>query len=285
MHYVTITIILLKESYEIYFKENFPTDLQNTNYTTQSTSTTSLNENTVFRSTTTLIEEITYNQYKTAFSLNNITTEQRNNLLTSSYDMSACITNCSNNGQCVFALNKFKCDCNFPFYTGDNCEIDLRPCSNIACLNQGNCINNNKTLDQIINNKTLINGSIGDSFKCLCIYPYTGRQCELKINVCENETCSGNGYCFDNSSQPTCQCFMNYLGDKCSTMTRQLKIIKQVTSVTAVLAIVILSLFGVVFLAMDISSFSSKSLKVKKRQIKQDISSEKKTKVKHIYKN
>jgi len=52
-------------------------------------------------------------------------------------------------------------------------------------------------------------------FECKCEYPWYGRYCELKINVCENTTCNRQGICYSNLTEPICKCFTGYTGDNC----------------------------------------------------------------------
>ena len=197
--------------------------------------------------------------------------------LMSNYDMSACMSNCSDNGVCKFSNNKYSCLC-FPDYVGEKCQINSRPCTHYPCLNNGECtdiLNVNQTI--------LTNQKVWD-FSCNCSKFFFGQRCESKINVCQNETCSGNGHCFDNSSEATCKCFIYFSGPQCNIEESKLKIIKQVVSVTAITAILLISAFYLSFFIMDIFKFTSifqvKNTKVSRKElpkIKEEI------KVKPVY--
>ena len=67
-----------------------------------------------------------------------------NVLINYQYDLTPCLTNCSNNGICLLnsTLDKYSCNCSDNF-NGESCQFDLRPCSKYPCLNNGTCINKN----------------------------------------------------------------------------------------------------------------------------------------------
>ncbi len=105
-------------------------------------------------------------------------------------DMTGCLSNCSNRGQCSLNdENKFICKCEM-FYTGDSCQTDVRACSAKPCQNNGTCIEVSKPGQEI------------NDYACNCSSPfYSGLRCEIKFNVCWNKTCSMNGKCFNNNSK------------------------------------------------------------------------------------
>ena len=62
-------------------------------------------------------------------------------LLTSTLDISNCVSNCSNYGVCKLSLtNQFICTCDLD-HSGSKCDKDLRPCSSLPCLNYLQCDN------------------------------------------------------------------------------------------------------------------------------------------------
>lgn len=130
-------------------------------------------------------------------------------------DIINCLSNCSNNGQCVKdSKSNYVCKC-YDHFIGDNCKIDLRLCSKWQCMNNGNCIDK-------------ING-LTYSFECDCPSPYYGQRCEHFYNLCKNQTCSNQGLCQMNSTnQVKCVCFLEYSGDKCEIMSSKMKIIKTI---------------------------------------------------------
>ena len=157
------------------------------------------------------------------------------------------MTNCSNNGECKLDNGyKFKCNC-FGDYIGRYCEVNMKPCSNILCLNNGTCHN------------SLYNGTY--YFSCECNSLYFGQYCQNKIDICKNITCSKNGYCYENSGKAICECFKHYLGDDCSKMTNQLKFIKKFIEYTSIIAICNVVVFFMIIILMDLT----KSTTIKKR--------------------
>lgn len=155
--------------------------------------------------------------------------------------MTSCLLNCSNNGACFLDRqdNKLKCSCD-PYFVGDSCQTDVRPCSSNPCINNSTCVNNQKPSGEWF-------------FNCNCQKYYTGVHCENKINICENETCSSNGNCYDNSSVPTCKCFQLYEGLKCEKSSGKLVMIKRVVKYVSIIAIIIIVAFFMFFLLLDIS--------------------------------
>ena len=163
-----------------------------------------------------------------------------NALLLSDKDISDCLTNCSNQGNCVVNSNAdFVCEC-LEGFSGRICNTDQRPCSAYPCINEGKCIN--------------IKNGTSYSFVCDCPYPFFGGRCQNKIDICKNVTCSGNGYCLGNLTEPVCVCADQYSGTNCENMSSKLKVIKQVISVASVLAAMILVIFFMSFIVIDVAN-------------------------------
>ena len=159
-------------------------------------------------------------------------------LSTYQYDLSFCLTNCSNNGQCVLdsATSKYFCMC-LPNFIGIGCQTTTSPCSKYPCLNNSTCNDLNET-----------------SFKCECRENFYGKFCENRINLCQNITCSSNGYCFLNESVTLCKCYINYYGVSCEYEREFVKIIKTVTSVSLVAFLICISFFALSIIGNDIWS-------------------------------
>lgn len=162
-------------------------------------------------------------------------------ILTSTIDITDCLSNCSQNGICKYLqiYDKFSCNCD-SFFSGTTCSSDTRPCSKNPCLNNGTCVQN-------------LTDPTQTSYYCECGVYYKGKKCESKINVCENETCSGHGSCVDENNEPKCKCFNSFYGKQCETMSEGLVRIKAVTSFATITAIIIICLFYLMFIAMDLT--------------------------------
>ena len=171
------------------------------------------------------------------------------------YDITDCLSNCSNHGLCKLGENnKMKCECDL-FYDGAKCDLNLRPCSKYPCLNSINCN------DLIINELTK-----QFDFKCECKKNYFGKSCENKVNLCQNETCNGNGICkVENENQLNetikCKCFgiEMYEGDKCQKKSPKLVIIQTTVKSSTYIAVAILCCLFLLIILSDIHSFITKT--------------------------
>jgi hypothetical protein len=197
------------------------------------------------------------------FELAQLRPQQIIELVKTKYDLNACLSNCSNNGLCVYdsAKDKFVCSCSWVFLSGRACEIDSRGCSSNPCLNNATC-----------SSRVNLNGSAiffsNSSFFCSCDRFHTGSNCETKIDACYNETCSNNGVCYELNNEPKCKCFSFYLGDKCENVSNELMVIKTVIWYSMILAIVTIVSFYCVIALMDLSKFlcDRKSFLTEKRK-------------------
>ena len=105
-------------------------------------------------------------------------------------------------------------------------------------------------------------------FKCHCKEKYFGKRCELKSNICGNETCSGNGYCKIVNETIVCHCFGHghYEGEKCQTKSTKLKVIQSSIKTAVFISIIILISFYSIIILSDI--FNLKIKQKKKSNIK-----------------
>ena len=68
-----------------------------------------------------------------------------------------------------------------------------------------------------------------DILKCKCQKNFYGKNCENKVNICQNQKCSSHGVCYDNGLEPKCKCFIYYYGDECQYEKYNRVIIRKVT--------------------------------------------------------
>lgn len=183
------------------------------------------------------------------FNFVQLSAKQTVNLLSSAYDISACLANCTNNGICEFdSINqKFNCLCN-PNFAGSACQINTSPCWVNKCMNNATCVDN-------------ISSSANKSYSCQCNQNYYGEYCEFKVDLCKNETCSNHGRCIDFESRPKCQCFSLYEGEKCEIVSNELKTLKSIISVSSIVAICIVCCLYGIFVFMDISNYATRKKK------------------------
>ena len=225
------------------------------------------------------IEEFLTNlPLNTSFDLSNLfslnSNDSSNELLTNfliqnKYDLTSCISNCSNKGLCKLEekTNKLKCQCESFDFTGNECQLDQRPCSQEPCLNYLTCKNifNSTQFDSSIQSYK----NVYSDFECLCKDGYFGKRCESKINFCQNETCSSNGLCkVINQTIIKCECFgINaFEGKECEKKTNKLMVIQATIKISCVIAIIIIiSLFGLIFL-MDLNKILVKPKEALKKK-------------------
>ncbi|XP_071953093.1 uncharacterized protein [Antedon mediterranea] len=108
---------------------------------------------------------------------------------------------CQNSGLCISEGCNFWCKCP-TCYTGDSCENEIDPCSDIDC-NGGKC-------DVISTNSVC-------SYQCInCPAHYSGDNCEIYTNPCDSVDCKNGGNCYINSYyQVYCACQDCYSGTYC----------------------------------------------------------------------
>lgn len=194
--------------------------------------------------------------------MNSTNQEQLLNILSlQTNDISGCLTNCSSNGQCK--LNSLRgfytCACE-PYFIGPSCQYDTRPCSSTSpCLNNGTCSN------QQITNATL--------FECQCQTSFYGTNCEKQINICQNETCNKNGYCYNSQNEPKCKCFTGYLGDKCDLISSQIQQVKTIQSTSSIICFIIFAtMISMVILNDIMNCFIDKKKKRSNKNVQQESS-------------
>ena len=86
-----------------------------------------------------------------------------------------CELPCHNGAPCKAGL----CQCAQGF-TGHLCQHDINECLLLVhdnypgpCRNRGQCLN------------------FYGGYRCICPYPWTGKNCDIAVRLCSNDTCSG----------------------------------------------------------------------------------------------
>ena len=176
----------------------------------------------------------------------------------STYDISGCLIQCSNNGQCTFdpIAQKYVCECN-PYFSGTGCERDLRLCesSSSPCLNNGTCIS-------LFENTSY-------SFVCDCTSGFRGVNCENSVNMCANLNCSSHGYCIaeSNTGVAKCKCLVSYSGEHCEIEESSVKLTHGVQIVSVTICVVFFVMIGLLVILNDVGNkYICKQSKVKKNK-------------------
>ena len=118
------------------------------------------------------------------------TTQILNILTNYTGDMTGCLVNCNNKGDCEYINGTLSCFCK-QNYQGDACQAYYNPCSTGPCMNSGECV-----LKPMDSDPTILN------FTCVCNSTlFEGPRCQYPIDYCKNETCNGQGACTSQSGQ------------------------------------------------------------------------------------
>uniref|UniRef100_A0A8C7MI57 Slit homolog 2 (Drosophila) n=1 Tax=Oncorhynchus kisutch TaxID=8019 RepID=A0A8C7MI57_ONCKI len=88
---------------------------------------------------------------------------------------------CQHDSKCILTLQGYKCECLYPGYVGDQCELDYDDCEENKCQNGAQCID-------------AVNG-----YTCVCPEGYSGLFCE-SLMVCMN-----GAQCVVVETTPPCQ--------------------------------------------------------------------------------
>jgi hypothetical protein len=95
------------------------------------------------------------------------------------------------------------------------------------------------------------------SFECKCPSNglYYGEYCENKVNLCENVTCSSNGYCYllQNQTQAKCKCNNGYSGETCDFESNTSKQLKTWTS--TIICIICIIIFWTMVVGSDVLDY------------------------------
>ncbi|XP_033149615.1 fat-like cadherin-related tumor suppressor homolog [Drosophila busckii] len=185
---------------------------------------------------------------------------------------------CQNSGICTdLGSDKFKCICHARF-TGEFCEVDLDPCSSAPCLFGGRCDNlepNNYTCvcpmhlsgrrceyGKFCAPNPCKNGGMceeGDGvYHCMC-RGFTGPNCEIDVDECENQPCGNGATCINEAGSFRCICPSFLTGASCgdplysNSISTKLKnfsiehISGIISGIVIVFIIIVILLFCVIF--------------------------------------
>ncbi len=164
-------------------------------------------------------------------------------------DVSGCLANCSNHGDCQLDTNNtYACFCKRN-YQGNACQFVYDPClqSSLSCLNGGTCVLIPNEMDP----QTY-------GFECVCDARfYYGSKCENKYDPCSNFTveCLNGGYCSANNATrgtALCKCLIGYTGEQCEIKNKTKKTVQDTQSYATLIAISIFVILGVLLVGNDV---------------------------------
>ncbi|XP_023219824.1 protein crumbs-like [Centruroides sculpturatus] len=123
---------------------------------------------------------------------------------------------CQHGATCIDEIKNYHCNC-YPGFNGRNCEIDFPDCDPNPCYNSALCLeNSNQTLYET-NYLGFFSGfsyENASGYRCFCPQGFTGQNCEVDINECEDNKCV-NGTCIDEVNGYHCQCLPGFEGMYC----------------------------------------------------------------------
>ena len=115
---------------------------------------------------------------------------------------------CSSSSNCTSGRDGFTCSCHSGRH-GPNClqvtteNTSLPSCLFNPCLHGGTCVQN-----QLVNS----------DYTCQCSSGFTGSDCEININDCDQNSCLNSGTCLDGIGSHVCNCTQGITGNSCEIL-------------------------------------------------------------------
>ncbi|NXY41066.1 CRUM1 protein, partial [Ceuthmochares aereus] len=114
---------------------------------------------------------------------------------------------CLNNATCVEGIKSYSCAC-WPGYAGQHCEEDVDECASDPCHNGGVCLerSNQAYYGTRPDFPSYFSYHQAAGFLCECQPGFTGVECAVNINECEEGPCKNGAVCEDGIADYTCHC-------------------------------------------------------------------------------
>ncbi|NXR46293.1 CRUM1 protein, partial [Hippolais icterina] len=114
---------------------------------------------------------------------------------------------CHNSATCLEGIKGYSCAC-WPGYTGQDCEEDVDECVTEPCHNGGLCLERSNPTHYGTQPGFPSNFSYSQAagFLCQCQPGFTGVDCAVNINECEEGPCKNGAVCEDGIADYSCHC-------------------------------------------------------------------------------